>query len=254
MSMSEKFSLKWNDFHSNVSSSFSALRNEDYLQDVTLVTDDDHHVSAHKLVLSACSDYFKNIFKKSKHANPLLCLDGITSNDIANVLNCVYIGKVHIYQENLDHFLKIAQKLRLQGLLSSEEPSELKDEPSKENVNEEILMEPRDTTQRQTLVTRTLSTASHVESIGKISIPEDEEIEKLDERINEQIEKDQDGNYRCRMCGKSSNKISNIKNHTETHFKGLSYPCSICPVKTSTRHALKKHYSRSHGGCTKQIL
>ena len=87
-----------------------------YLQDVTLVTDDDHHVSAHKLVLSACSDYFRNIFKKSKHANPLLCLDGITLNDIANVLNYVYNGKVHIYQENLDHFLENCSETETAGL------------------------------------------------------------------------------------------------------------------------------------------
>ena len=230
--MSEKFSLKWNDFHSNVSSSFSALRNEDYLQDVTLVTDDDHHVSAHKLVLSACSDYFKNIFKKSKHANPLLCLDGITSNDIANVLDFVYNGEVHIYQEDLDHFLVIAQKLRLRGLLSSEDTlaSDLKDKPFKENINHMIFSEPTDTTQRQSLVTRTLSETSH-KSIGKISFP-DEELEKLDEKINEQIQRDPDGSYRCRMCGETTPKI---QNHNETHFEGLSFPCSICPSKLSTR-------------------
>ena len=50
--MSEKFCLKWNDFHSNVSKSFGLFRNEEYLHDVTLVSDDHHQVSAHKLVLS----------------------------------------------------------------------------------------------------------------------------------------------------------------------------------------------------------
>ena len=44
--MSEIFSLKWNDFHSNVSKSFKTLRNEEYLQDVTLVGDDDFQVKA----------------------------------------------------------------------------------------------------------------------------------------------------------------------------------------------------------------
>ena len=38
MNMSEKFSLKWNDFHSNVSKTFSALRTEEDFQDVTLVS------------------------------------------------------------------------------------------------------------------------------------------------------------------------------------------------------------------------
>merc|ERR1712126_573347 len=67
--MSDKFSLKWNDFHTNAAKSFSLFRNDDYLQDVTLVADDHKQISAHKLVLSACSDYFNNIFKNSKHSH-----------------------------------------------------------------------------------------------------------------------------------------------------------------------------------------
>ena len=70
LNMSEKFSLKWNDFQSNVSNSFSLLRNEDYLHDITSVTDDHEQIAAHKLVLSACSEYFKNIFRKNKHSHP----------------------------------------------------------------------------------------------------------------------------------------------------------------------------------------
>ena len=61
--MSEKFCLKWNDFNSNVSKSFSILRNAKYLHDVTLVSDDHGKVEAHKLVLSACSEYFRDIFE-----------------------------------------------------------------------------------------------------------------------------------------------------------------------------------------------
>ena len=61
--MSEKFCLKWNDFHSNVSKSFGLFRHEDYLHDVKLLSDDNKQISAHKLVLSSCSEYFKSIFK-----------------------------------------------------------------------------------------------------------------------------------------------------------------------------------------------
>ena len=53
----EKFCLKWNDFYSNVSKAFGLFRNEDYLHDVTLVSDDHKQVSAHKLVLFPCSEY-----------------------------------------------------------------------------------------------------------------------------------------------------------------------------------------------------
>ena len=53
--MSERFSLKWSDFQSVVSQSFSVLREEADFYDVTLVSDDYTQISAHKLVLSASS-------------------------------------------------------------------------------------------------------------------------------------------------------------------------------------------------------
>ena len=75
--MGEKFCLKWNDFSSTASRAFGLLRGEDFLQDVTLVGDDNYQVTAHKLVLSACSEYFKNIFKSNNHIHLFLCLEGV---------------------------------------------------------------------------------------------------------------------------------------------------------------------------------
>ncbi len=72
--MSEKFSLQWNDFQAVVSQSFSALRQEKDFFDVTLVSDDEVQISAHKLVLSACSAFFKSILKRNSHSHPLLYL------------------------------------------------------------------------------------------------------------------------------------------------------------------------------------
>ena len=107
--MLEKFSLKWNDFHSNVSKSFGLFRNDEYLHDVTLVSDDHKQFSAHKLVLSACSEYFKNIFKQNNkpNAHPLLCLDGVSSDDLKNIMDYIYNGEVQLYQEKLYNFLAV---------------------------------------------------------------------------------------------------------------------------------------------------
>ena len=94
--MSEKFSLKWNDFQTNVTKSFSKLRKEEDFYDVTLVSDDQKQISAHKLVLSSCSEYFKNILKHNKHQHPLLCLEGIDSQELNNVLDYIYYGEVQV--------------------------------------------------------------------------------------------------------------------------------------------------------------
>ena len=114
--MAEKFCLKWNDFNSNITKSFGLFRNEAYLHDVTLVSDDHTNVSAHKFVLSACSEYFRDIFKNNLHSHPLLCLDGISTEDLRNIMDYMYNGEVNIFQDKLERFLVVAQRLKLEGL------------------------------------------------------------------------------------------------------------------------------------------
>ena len=109
--MSEKFCLKWNDFQSTVSQSFSVLRREEDFFDVTLVSDDEIQMSAQKLVLSACSSFFKNILKTNKHSQPLIYLSGVSSANLQFVLDYIYQGEVNIFQDQLDAFLNTAQNL-----------------------------------------------------------------------------------------------------------------------------------------------
>ena len=116
----EKLTLKWDDFQSNVSSSFRRLRDTDDFYDVTLVSDDQQQMSAHKIVLAAISGYFKKVLKENRHSNPLLCLNGVNSHELRGVLDYIYNGEVQINQEHLDNFLKIAQRFQLDGLLEVE--------------------------------------------------------------------------------------------------------------------------------------
>ena len=232
--MSEKFNLKWNDFQSNVSKAFSALQNEDYLNDVTLVSEDHQHFSANKLALSSCSEYFKDIFRKSKHPHPLICLIGVSSNDLSNVLDYVYNGEVQIFQEELDHFLAIAEKLKLQGLLSIDN-----DKAEQNNFEERI--EPKI---EDYMVLK--PTERNDEVLDERSTKENYN-EALDEKILEQIQTDQEGNLKCGICGKASStwkskgKGSHIRTHIETHFEGLSFTCSMCPTILRSRESLRKH-------------
>ena len=59
MGPGDKFCLQWNDFHKNLGEAFNQLREEEELFDVTLACDDHDEVQAHKLILSACSPFFR---------------------------------------------------------------------------------------------------------------------------------------------------------------------------------------------------
>ena len=111
----EKFCLKWNDFESSISGAFKELRDDNDFFDVTLACED-NQVKAHKVILSACSPFFRTILRKNPHQHPLLYLKGLKYNDILSVLNFMYNGEVNVAQEELDSFLSVAEDLKIKGL------------------------------------------------------------------------------------------------------------------------------------------
>ena len=60
----EDFCLRWNDFESQTVSAFRNLRNDQDFCDVRLaVTDNPEPLKAHRVVLAACSPYFRAMFR-----------------------------------------------------------------------------------------------------------------------------------------------------------------------------------------------
>jgi len=111
----EKFCLRWNDFENNISKAFGELRDDKDFFDVTLACDD-NQLQAHKVILSACSPFFRSILKKNPHQHPLLYLKGVKYEDIVSVLNFMYHGEVNVAQEELNSFLAVAEDLQVKGL------------------------------------------------------------------------------------------------------------------------------------------
>ena len=255
--MHEKFSLKWNDFNTNASKSFGIFRNEDYLHDVTLVSDDQNQVRAHKLVLSASSDYFKNIFKNIKHSNPLLCLEGISSIDLNNILDYIYNGEVQVYYDNVDKFLEVAQRFKLEGLLEVENNDEvirhnlsgklIEDEirGDDEEVKEEEFDPPsekrkEDIAKLQHTVTCTTIDKASIQMNTQILQIDTDDLEELDQKLLENMQNIA-GGYSCNICSKTTKLRSDMKIHVETHMEGLSFPCNTCGKEFKSRDSLRSH-------------
>ena len=111
----EKFCLRWNDFESNISVAFRELRDDKDFFDVTLACDDEQ-IQSHKMILSACSPFFRNILRRNPHQHPLIYLKGVKYTDLQSVLNFMYHGEVSVGQEELNSFLAVAEDLMVKGL------------------------------------------------------------------------------------------------------------------------------------------
>ncbi|XP_044004161.1 protein abrupt isoform X3 [Aphidius gifuensis] len=111
----QQYSLRWNDFQSSILSSFRHLRDEEDFIDVTLACDSSSF-TAHKVVLSACSPYFRRLLKANPCQHPIVILRDVASSDMESLLRFMYHGEVHVGQEQLAAFLKTAQMLQVRGL------------------------------------------------------------------------------------------------------------------------------------------
>jgi len=119
----EKFCLKWNDFEANISHAFRDIRDAKDFLDVTLVCEEDEQLQAHKVILSACSPFFRKILQRNPHQHPLLYLKGVKYADLQSVLNFMYHGEVNVAQDELNSFLAVAEELKVKGLTQNNSSS-----------------------------------------------------------------------------------------------------------------------------------
>ena len=252
--MSEKFCLKWNDFQSTVSQSFGILRKEKDFYDVTLVSDDEVQIPAHKLVLSASSDFFKKILRRNTHSHPLLYLSGVNSASLSFVLDYIYQGEVLIYQDDLNSFLDVAQKLKIEGLLSNGDTTSdgsfnnQKQDPDTKykthKLNNDDDNEVKDIIIEEKIPRKGMNIKPSQNRIVATSV-NSMTMSEADDRVLELIERGDGMNY-CKVCDFKSNRISNLKEHVETHIEGLSYSCQWCDKTFRSKTAHRIHYSRYH--------
>ena len=115
-SSEEKFCLSWNDFASNLTTAFKDIRHDQDFLDVTLACGSNKQIQAHKVILGACSPFFRSILKNNPHQHPLLYLKGVKYEEMLSVLDFIYHGEVNVAQEDLASFLSVAKELEVKGL------------------------------------------------------------------------------------------------------------------------------------------
>ena len=109
--------LSWNDFQNSTIRTFNKLHDDERFSDITLVCDEGKQIKAHRIILSSCSSFFKEVLIQNTHQHPLLYLKGVDIEDVKYLMKFIYTGEVEIPHDGLAKFLDSANHLQIDGLL-----------------------------------------------------------------------------------------------------------------------------------------
>ena len=126
----DQYCLRWSEADSNLSGAVSDIRDSGEFCDLTLACDDDKEIMVHRVILAACSTFFRNILNRLPHHHPLIYLRGIKQSDLQSIINFMYHGEVNVAQQDLRSFMMLAQDLKVKGLYQNQDITKTKIQPS----------------------------------------------------------------------------------------------------------------------------
>jgi len=252
--------LQQENFKANFASSFQTLRSSGDFLDVTLVCGE-KSVDAHKVILSAFSPVFRNILKNNKQPHPYIYFKGILNEDIEAILDYLYTGETSVPASDVNRFIEAARDLQITGLMDSErdkveeatnittkdvgEYTFEEEVPRIAAIKEENEVSKNFTTSTDLNLLSDDSETSGTTGQGNESETEDMLMQRLLYEISlkmEKLDSDDGGNvWRCKECGKVSEKKLKLGMHVESHLEGFSLTCKICNKIYRTRNSLWKH-------------
>ena len=264
----DKYSLRWNQFQSSVTDSFRTFRREEVFHDVTLVSEDEVQMKSHRFLLSACSSFFQRILRSTDHNQPLIYLNGVPSKQLGLVLDYIYQGEVKIFQDQLDEFLAVASKLRIEGLVNTNTAAGNRSE-AQPNSSSSLLLTRGNVQVRKPANKRSIpdgnatvkeeDTNEYEVSYNEVATipsfqPKDDSpkiltneysqnigADDLNAKTTELIKKNDDNTFSCNVCGHVATVKQHMKYHVETHIEGLQYNCAYCDKTFRLQRSLFRH-------------
>ena len=244
------------------------MMNSNELTDVTLVSNDQNKFNAHKLVLSAASAEFYDIFRESNSQNNTIYLRGFHHFEIEALLEFIYEGQTKIGFDKINDFLSAAKDLKIYGIENiTEEPEELNiqnnlSEDSKEfNIQKNTELDKLDhgisdiknglkPNQMEIYDAGTSPKERH--NSEEISYFKIEESQKEGEDIN-YVDKSKKRLF-CEECSFKTYHDFYLRAHKTKYHKIKNIKCEFCLFQSSSKGALTNHKLRKHRSlCEEEI-
>lgn len=113
----QQYCLRWNNHRSNLLTVFDQLLQNEAFTDVTLACEGGTSMKCHKMVLAACSSYFQCLFTELPCRHPVVVLKDVKYCEMKAILEYMYRGEVNVAQNQLAALLKVAEALKVKGLV-----------------------------------------------------------------------------------------------------------------------------------------
>ncbi|KAF0288527.1 Broad-complex core protein isoform 6 [Amphibalanus amphitrite] len=259
---SQKFCLKWDGFQSSVTSVFDHLRRDGELVDITLCCEG-QRVKAHRMMLSACSPYFRDLLKDNPCQQMVFFLKDTSAEDLSAIIEFMYKGSVNVSQTQLASFIRTAEMLQIKGLSGDEEktPAGHPTEGGQAIAEESIKVEKVDLTEEEDDDATLDSTLDYVADYeggyrdgpdlsmadaaaimgggggGGVAGPSQrppDDGSQSDQRL-----------HVCNVCGKSYKHRESLNHHRKKH-EGLT-TCFVCGKVCCIVAELRRHLELNHG-------
>ena len=202
------------DFSNNLVKVFKKLIYDSEFTNVTLVAGDGTTFSAHKVILSAFSPFFKNVLVGTPNQNSFLYMRGVDSESLKSILDFIYLGHTRVEMQKVKGFMDLANDLQIHGLVKPSDqplddlPSEMKEIKSESETQN--YCQPRDWTTSDSPT------------------------------LNMHAKK-----YQTKSSSKSfKNRAENIQNE---NYK-MKISCNRCSFTTETMDQITEHITEAHDG------
>jgi len=189
------FLLQQSEFLSHYVGAFENLSLPKELFDVTLACEDET-VEAHKVVISACSPFFRNVLRKTKQNHPFIYLKGVLYKDLLALMDYMYTGETKIPERDLDIFLEAAQELKINGLVEKNNKSERIDDVGDSNEDKSTV---------------------EIDNVDDTLSFMNESVEPLDISWEKVVNENVPAN--CEECGKVFKNEDKLAAHVKVHTK-----------------------------------
>ena len=244
--------LSWKSFQPHLRTTLKDLYiGKNHIADVTLVSEDQKQIQAHKFVLSACSQVLKNLLLANPHPHPIIYLRGVEHQELLALLQFMNLGEATIVQERIKKFFEVAKDLEITEMDKDGDAVIV-------NVDKDVHKSVSEyngvvsTIEEHVDLNVTVPKYIHNQDLSEIKMKSDKVVgyscsqcdhfeEKQWGLIKHKKSKHEDELFYCDECEYKITTHMSLKNHQQFGHEGAGYSCYQCDYQASTQWQLVRH-------------